>query len=71
MNFNFLLSTVTCRQCFEKVGWTAGRAPGLQKYKQVMRCWCGYLSGGADCLHMVPLMSLPSPDPSLPHKNEE
>ena len=31
----------------------------------VMRCWCGYLSG-ADCLHMVQLMPLPSRNPIIP-----
>jgi len=31
----------------------------------VMRCWYGYLSG-ADCLHMVQLMPLPSRNPIIP-----
>ena len=32
-----------CLQCFDAVGWAAGRASGL--YKTVVRCWCGCLSG--------------------------
>ena len=31
-----------CIQCFDTVGWSSGRASGLQSW--VVRCWCGYLS---------------------------
>ena len=31
-----------CLQCFDAVGWAAGRASGLKK---LMGCWHGYLSG--------------------------
>ena len=35
-----LVQTVTlCLQCFDAVGWAAGRASGL------VACWHGYLSG--------------------------
>ena len=56
---NFLLTSVAlCLQCFDTVGWTAGRASGLWKTK-----WWGAgvvvcLERGAD-LHMVQLMPLP------------
>ena len=33
-----------CLQCFDAVGWAAGRASGLQK-NWVVGCWCVYLSG--------------------------
>jgi len=47
-----------CLQCFDAVGWVAGRASGLQKTE-----WWGAgmvicLEQGAD-LHMAQLMSLP------------
>ena len=47
-----------CRQCFDAVGWVAGRASGLQKNE-----WWGAgmvicLEQGAD-LHMAQLMPLP------------
>jgi len=47
-----------CLQCFDAVGWVAGRASGLQKTE-----WWGTgmvicLEQGAD-LHMAQLMSLP------------
>jgi len=47
-----------CLQCFDAVGWPAGRASGLKKTE-----WCGAgvvvcLERGAD-LHMVQLMPLP------------
>ena len=31
----------------------------------VMRCWCGYLEQDADCLHVVQLMPLSSPNPII------
>ena len=32
----------------------------------VMRCWCGYLSEqGANCVHMVQLVPMPSPNPAI------
>ena len=34
-----------CPQCFDTLGWVAGRASGPFKKNWVMRCWCGYLSG--------------------------
>jgi len=55
----FLLTSVAlCLQCFDTVGWAAGRASGLWKTK-----WWGAgvvvcLERGAD-LHMVQLMPLP------------
>ena len=53
-----LLYLVTCLQCFDAVGWAAGRASGLYKSE-----WWGAsvficLERGAD-LHMVQLMPLP------------
>jgi len=33
-----------CLQCFDTIGWVAGRASGQQK-TWVVGCWCGYLSG--------------------------
>ena len=47
-----------CLQCFDAVGWAAGRPSGLYR---VVRCWRGYLSG-ARCrlaMHMAQLMPLP------------
>ena len=39
-------TTTTCPQCFDAVGWAAGRASNLQKkLSWVEGCWCGYLSG--------------------------
>ena len=35
---------VICLQCFDAVGWAAGRAPGLKK-NWVVGWWRGYLSG--------------------------
>ena len=35
---------ISCLQCFDAVGWAAGRASGLSK-KWVVGCWHGYLSG--------------------------
>ena len=32
-----------CLQCFDTVGWAAGRASGLKNW--VVGCWRGYLSG--------------------------
>jgi len=49
--------SVLCLQCFDTVGWAAGRAYGLQK-NRVVGCWCGCLEQGAD-LHMAQLMPLP------------
>ena len=53
-----LLKAVTCLQCFDTVGWAAGRASGLYKTE-----WWGagvviYLERGAD-LHVAPLMPVP------------
>ena len=31
-----------CLQCFDAVGWPAGRASGLKN--RVVGCWCGRLS---------------------------
>jgi len=47
-----------CPQCFDAVGWAAGRASGLQK-NRVAGCWHGYLSGARCRLHMAQLMPLP------------
>jgi len=48
----------TCLQCFDAVGWAAGRASGLLKtewwHAGVVMC----LGQGAD-LHMAQLMTLP------------
>ena len=33
-----------CLQCFDAVGWAAGRHPACEKHG-VMGCWRGYLSG--------------------------
>jgi len=50
--------TTVCLQCFDDVGWAAGRASGLQKTEW----WDGgvviCLEQGAD-LHMAQLMPLP------------
>ena len=46
----------TCLQCFDPVGWAAGRASGL--CEKVVGCWCGCLEQGAD-FHMAQLTSLP------------
>jgi len=35
---------IHCLQCFDAVGWAAGRHPACKK-NWVVRCWCGYLSG--------------------------
>jgi len=56
-DFDFMPYTV-CLQCFDAVGWAAGRASGLEKTK-----WWGAgvvicLDRGAD-LHMAQLMPLP------------
>ena len=52
------MTHVTCLQCFDAVGWSAGRASGLQKTEQwgagVVIC----LEQGA-VLHMAQLMALP------------
>jgi len=32
MIFTYLLLRASCLQCFDTVGWAAGRASGLQKY---------------------------------------
>ena len=53
-----LLRCSVCLQCFDAVGWAAGRASGLQKTE-----WLGAgvvicLEQGAD-LHMTQLMPLP------------
>ena len=53
----FTSVSIAC-QCFDAVGWAAGRASGLQKTE-----WCGAgmvicLKRGAD-LHMAQLMPLP------------
>ena len=58
--FFYLLLLITCLQCFDAVGWAAGRASGLEKTE-----WWGAgvvicLERGAD-LHMVQLMPLPLP----------
>ena len=37
------LGQALCLQCFDAVGWAAGRASGLQK-NWVVGCWRGYLS---------------------------
>jgi len=40
-----LLHCICCHlQCFNTIGWAAGRASGLLK-NWVMKCWYGYLSG--------------------------
>jgi len=54
----FLVVEWVCLQCFDAIGWVAGRASGLQKTE-----WWGAgmvicLERGAD-LHMVQLMTLP------------
>jgi len=51
------ISLQLCLQCFDAVGWAAGRASSLQKLGAV-GCWRGYLEQGAD-LHMAQLMPLP------------
>ena len=38
------LYVTICLQCFDAVGWPAGRATGLQKTR-VMVYWHGYVSG--------------------------
>ena len=40
-------------QCFDAVGWVAGRASGLSKNSAV-GCWHGYLSGASCRLAYVP-----------------
>jgi len=46
---------------FDAVGWVAGRASGLWTENWVVRYWHGYLlERGANDLHMVQLMPLPS-----------
>ena len=52
-------STALRLQCFDTVGWASGRASGLWWGDGVVIC----LEWGADCLHMVQLMPLPSPSP--------
>ena len=38
----------------------------------MMRCWCGHLEQGADCLHMVQLMPcIPKTRHLLPHINPD
>ena len=53
-----LLLCALCLQCFDAVGWAAGRASGLRKTEwwgaAVVKC----LEQGAD-LHMAQLMPLP------------
>ena len=47
MEQRIIIETVSkayCLQCFDTVGWAAGRASGLQK-TWVVQCWQGYLSG--------------------------
>ena len=45
-------------QCFDAVGWAAGRASGLEK-TWVVGCWRGYLSGARCRLAQAQLMPLP------------
>ena len=47
----------TCLQCFDAVGWAAGRASGRKKLSGEELVW--YLSGTRSDLHMAQLM--PSP----------
>jgi len=46
-----------CLQCFEAVGWVAGRASASKK--RVVGCWHGYLSERDADLHMAQLMPMP------------
>ena len=48
----------TALQCFEAVGWVAGRASGLQKTEWWSAGMAIYLERSAD-LHMAQLMPLP------------
>jgi len=57
--------------CFQVI---RGRLPsvlwccwmGIRKSIRAMMCWCGYLMERcADCLHMVQLIPLPSPNPII------
>jgi len=56
-----------CLQCFDTVGWVSEKASGLEKLSDevyrvdVVIC----LQRGADCLHMVQLMPLPSQNPII------
>ena len=43
-DFTKMFLEFLCLQCFDAVGWAAGRASGLQK-NWVVGCWHGYLSG--------------------------
>jgi len=45
-----------CLQCFDAVGWAAGRASSCKNW--VVGCWHDYLGWGAD-LHMAQQMPLP------------
>ena len=45
-------------QCSDTVGWPSGRASGLTGVVV-------YLERGADCLHVVQLMPLPSHNPII------
>ena len=47
-----------CLQCFDAVGWVAGRAPGLQKTERWGAGMVICLERDAD-LHMAQLMPLP------------
>ena len=57
---------ILCLQCFDIVDWASGRASGLYKLSDgvgagVVIC----LERGADCLHVVQLMPLLSPNPVI------
>jgi len=54
----FVLLCSTCLQCFDAVGWAAGRACGLSKNRVVGAGVVVCLEQGAD-LHMAQLMPLP------------
>ena len=49
----------TCLQCFDTVGWAAGRASGCKKYGVMRAGVVICLARGANDLHMIQLMPLP------------
>jgi len=57
--FNFfVIFSSSCLQCFDAVGWVAGRASGLWKTEWWGACMAIYLERGAG-LHVSQLMPLP------------
>jgi len=52
------MRSIECLQCFDAVGWAAGRAPSLKKLTGEVLAWLSVWSEYAD-LHTVQLMPLP------------